>query len=77
MLLWRMPLVSIVVAIVGHLPWLTTMAPTGIAKIVKKKYWLHFIASSFLLLKKIVGYNSDIFFTYMLLPIVTGIWIMG
>ena len=38
---------SIVVAIVGHLLWLTTMASTGIAEIVKKKYWLYFIASFF------------------------------
>ena len=55
MLLWRMPLVSIVVAIVGHLLWLTTMAPTGIAENVKKKYWLQQVFCSFAFGRKLLA----------------------
>ena len=80
MLLWRMPLVSIVVTIVGHLLWLTTMASTGIAEIVKNKYWLHFMAS-FLwgsaFERKLFTIIHIYFYVYMSLPIVSGIWIMG
>ena len=59
---------SIVVAIVGHLLWLTTMAPTGIAEIVKKKYWLHFIASflSSAFGRKLLAIIHMFFYVYVL-----------